>query len=98
MKYEDLPRDGKGDVIAEEVEFPVEIPLLRPVETGGKKLESITLREPEAVDIEVCWKLDGEMSRMIMLVSILGSLTPDGVRALKALDFMRVTRVVGAFL
>ena len=98
MKYEDLPRNGKGDVIPEEVEFPVEIPLLRPVETGGRKLEDLTLREPDAVDIELCWKADTEMSRMIILVSTLASLTPDDVRTLKAVDFMRVTRVVGAFL
>ncbi len=98
MKYEDIPRDGDGEVIAEKVEFPLEIPLLRPVETNGRKLESITLREPEAVDVELCWKVPSEMSRMILLLSTLASLAPDDVRALKSLDFMRVAQVIGAFL
>ena len=98
MKFEDLPRDGAGDVIAEEVEFPLEIDLLRPVETGGRKIESLTLREPVAVDIELCWKRSGEMTRMIHLVAALAEVSPDEVRDLKAVDFMRTVQVVGAFL
>ena len=98
MKYDELPRDGDGGVIPEGVEFPVEIPLLRPVEADGAKLESISLREPVAVDIELCWKAGGEMSRMIHLVAMLADTAPNTVRGLKAVDFMRATRVVGAFL
>ena len=98
MKFEDLPRDGAGDVIAEDVEFPLEIDLLRPVEAGGRKIESLTLREPCAVDIELCWKRSGEMTRMIHLVAALSEASPDEVRDLKAVDFMRTVQAVGAFL
>lgn len=97
-KYEDLPRDGAGDIIAEKVEWPVEIPLLKPVEAGGRKLESVTLREPSALDIEMSWKDSGEMTRMVHLAATLAELSPDEVRALKSIDFMRVVQVVGAFL
>lgn len=34
-KYEDLPRDEHAGVIAEKIDFPVELDLLRPVEAGG---------------------------------------------------------------
>lgn len=98
MKYEDLPRDGAGDIIAEEVEWPVEIGLLRPVEVDGRKLESATLREPSALDVEMAWRHSGEMTRMVHLAASLAELSPDEVRALKSIDFMRVVQVVGAFL
>ena len=98
MKYEDLPRDGAGEVIADKIEFPVEIDLLRPVEVGGRKLESVSLREPTALDIELCWKHRGEVTRLIHLVASLAELAPDEVRALKAADFLRVTQAAGAFL
>ena len=98
MKYEELPRDGEGDVIPEGVEFPVEIPLLRPVEENGARLEELSLREPSARDIELCWKAGGEIPRMIHLVAILADMTPGAVRSLKALDFMRASRVISAFL
>jgi len=103
MKYEDLPRDEAGEVIAEKIAFPVEIDLLRPVpaaanEAGGRKLESVSLREPTALDIELCWKHPGEVTRLIHLVSSLAELAPSEVRALKAADFLRVTQAAGAFL
>lgn len=98
MKYQELPRDGDGGVIPEKVEWPVEIELLRPVEQDGQKLESLSLREPTAVDIELCWKAGGEIPRMIHLLAQLGDLSPEQVRSMKAVDFMRATRVAGAFL
>ncbi|MXY70199.1 MAG: phage tail assembly protein [Acidobacteriia bacterium] len=97
-KYEDLPRDGKGGLVAESIEFPVEIPLLRPVEVGGRKLESVSLREPTALDIEMCWKHPGEITRMVNLLASLAELAPDEVRALKAADFARAAEAAGAFL
>lgn len=99
MKYEDVPRDGAGEVIAAEVEFPVEVDLLRPVEVGGRKLESLSLqREPTALDLELCFRRDGDMTRMIHLVANLAELAPDEVRSLKAVDFTRLAQVAGAFL
>ncbi len=97
-KYDDLPRDEAGDIIAEKVVWPVEIQLLRPVEAGGSKLESVSLREPSALDVEMAWKHSGEMTRMVHLAATLAELSPDEVRALKSIDFMRVVQVVGAFL
>lgn len=97
-KYEDLPRDGEGGLDAESIEFPVEISLLRPIEAGGRKIESISLREPSALDVELCWKRDGEMTRMVYLLASLAELSPDEVRALKSVDFMRAAKVAGAFL
>ena len=98
MKFKELPRDGDGRIVAEKVEFPVEIGLLRPVEVNGRKIESITLREPTATDIELCWKAGGEVSRMIHLAAQTAGLAPDEVRALKAIDFMRASRLLGSFL
>lgn len=98
MKYEDLPRDGAGGIVPEKVEWPVQIALLRPVEQDGEKLESLDLREPTAVDIELCWGAGGEIPRVIHLLAQLGSVSPEQVRSLKAVDFMRATRLVGAFL
>jgi hypothetical protein len=98
MQFDELPRDNAGDIIPERVEWPVEIPLLKPVETGGRKLESITLREPGALDVEACWKNSGEMTRMVHLAATLAELSPDEVRALKSIDFMRAVQVIGAFL
>lgn len=98
MKFEDLPRDEAGDVVAEKIEFPVELGLLRPVEAGGRKLESLTLREPTAADIELCWKQGSDVARMIYLLAFVAELAPDEVRQLKAVDFTRASGVVGAFL
>ncbi|MDE0109895.1 MAG: phage tail assembly protein [Bryobacterales bacterium] len=97
-KYEDLPRNESGGVIAEKIEFPVELGLLRPVEAGGRKLESLSLREPTALDIELCWKHPGEITRMVHLLASLAELSPDEVRALKAADFARAAEAAGAFL
>lgn len=97
-KYEDLPRDGDGSIAVADVEFPIEIELLRPVETDGRKIESITLREPCGLDVELCWRRDGEMTRMVHLAAALAELTPDEVRTLKSVDFMRAAKVLGAFL
>ena len=93
-----IARDGDGAIDAERVEWPVEIPLLRTIETGKRTIETVTLREPRALDIETCWKRSGEMTRMVHLVSTLAEMSPDEVRRLKSVDFMRAVRVVGAFL
>lgn len=98
MKYEDLPRDEAGAIVPEAVEWPVEIDLLRPAEAGGEKLESLCLREPSAIDIEACWTAGGEIPRMIHLLAQLGGVSTDQIRSMKALDFMRASRVAGAFL
>ncbi|MDE0625479.1 MAG: phage tail assembly protein [Bryobacterales bacterium] len=98
MKFEDLPRDGVGGVVIEEVEFPVEIPLLRPVEADGAKLESVTLREPTAADIELCHRHGHDATRMVHLLAMLGDLSPGQVRALKGVDFMRASKLVSDFL
>ncbi len=97
-KFEDLPRDRDGSVNAGKVKFPVEIELLRPVEVGGRKIESLTLREPTALDLEQSYRHDSEMTRMIHMLSSLAELAPGEVRALKALDFSRAAKLVAAFL
>ncbi len=97
-KYEDLPRDGNGDIDPAKVEFPVEIPLLRPLEDEDRKIASVTLREPVATDVELCWNHAGEMTRMVHLLANLAELSPAEVRSLKSVDFMRAAGVAGAFL
>ena len=99
MNYKNLPRTGSGDIDTGKVAWPVEIDLLRPVETGGERLERVTLREPEAIDIETAWnRSPSEATRMVHLVALLAGLKPAAVRKLKAADFMRASRLVGAFL
>ena len=99
-KYEDLPRDGDGVIIIEKVEWPVGIDLKRPVEDShGETITHLELREPTAADIETAWNAGrGEATRMVRLVSVLAMLKPDDVRRLKAIDFMRAAKTVGAFL
>lgn len=97
-KYEDLPCDGNGDIDPYAVEFPVEIPLLRPVEAEGRKLESLSLRAPTALDLELCWKHGNEITRVIHLLASLAELAPDEVRALGAADFARAAEAAGASL
>lgn len=97
-KYEDLPRNGAGEIVAEEVGFPVEIGLKRPVELDGRTLESITVREPYAADIELCFRSESEGTRMVLLLATLADLEPAEVRLLTAVDFMRASRLVGSFL
>lgn len=97
-KFEDLPRGEDGAVDAEQVKFPVEITLLRPVEVGGRKIESLTLREPTALDIEQSYRHRIEATRMVHMLSSIAELAPAEVRALKSLDFSRAARLVAAFL
>lgn len=97
-KYGDLPVDDAGDLLIEEVEFPVEITLLRPVEADGAELKAITLREPTGGDIELACRHASEATRMVHLVAMTGDVSPDQVRALKGVDFMRLSRLVGDFL
>lgn len=98
MKFADLPRDDAGDLIADRIEFPIEVDLQRPVEAGGRKLESLSLREPTALDIELCWKHGSEITRAIHLLASLAEIGPDEVRALKAADFTRAAEAASAFL
>lgn len=97
-KFEDLPRDEDGAVLAEEVKFPVRVTLLRPVEAEGRTIEALTLREPTALDIEQAYGHDLEATRMIHMLSSLAELAPGEVRALKSLDFSRAAKLVAAFL
>ena len=98
MKFEDLPRDGDGNVIPDQVEWPLEYALVRPVESGGRKIEEVTLREPDTTDLELSWKAKSEVGRMIVLIATIGSLSPEDVRAFKAIDFTRLAKAVGDFL
>ncbi len=99
MKYEDLSRDGAGDVIAGKVKFPVEIGLLRPVAVAGAEIESLTLQqEPTVLDLELCRKTGSEITRMVHLLASLAELSPDEVRALKAADCAGSAEAAGAFL
>ena len=99
-KYEDLPRDGEGSVVFDEIKWPVALEMKRPVKDSyGETVASVELREPDAADIETAWNAGrGEATRMVHLVAALAGRKPDDVRRLKAVDFMRAAQVVGAFL
>ena len=95
---DDLPRSENGEVVAEEVKFPIEIKLLRPVEVGGRKIGSLTLREPTALDIEQSYRHRIEGTRMVHMLSLIAELAPGEVRVLKSLDFSRAAKLVAVSL
>jgi len=65
MKFEELPRNKKGEVFAGKVDFPIETALMRPVEAHGREIRSLALPEPTALDIEEMYQHDSEATRMV---------------------------------
>ena len=98
MTFNELPRDGNGDVTAEKIRFPIEIDLLRPTMTDARKVRPVALREPAAGNLERCYRHASEATSMVHLQSDLAELAPDKVRCLKALDFRPISEVAGASL
>ena len=94
MKYKDLPRDEFDKIQADEVEFPVEYTLLRPI---GQQ-EQVEMREPTVLDLELSRKKKNEMESGITMMSNLLELTPEQVRQMSTRDYSRLSEVIGAFL
>ena len=91
MRFEELPRDARGKVIAAEVRFPVDFDLLSPVELDGRTIGRLELREPTAAELEIANKEPNGTATAIRLVSFSAGLPPDGIRAMGLRDYLRLS-------
>ena len=97
-KYEDLPRDEAGDIIARDVKFPIGIDLVTPIETGGLTVSELSVREPTVGDIELANKEETGLGRMIRMITLVASLSPEQSRAMGSRDYTRTQETLEAFL
>ena len=98
MKFEDLPRDDKGDIEPLKAEFPVEFDLSTPIEADGRKLESLSIREPTIRDVEIADQEKTGLARMLRVVSLVAEVSPGALRALGTRDYVRLQEMLGSFL
>ena len=96
MKFEDIPRDERGRVIADEVRFPVTYPLLTPLESEARAepLAELEIREPKAAEIEAANKERTSTATVMRLVSLAAGLSMDEVRELGLRDYQRLTALL----
>lgn len=96
MHYKDLPRDGRGKVVAEGVRFPVQYPLLTPLESQSRPepLAELEVREPLAGEVEIANKEQTGTATVIRLVSLATSLSTDEVRSLGLRDYNRLSSLL----
>lgn len=97
-KYEDLPRDEQGNIEPLKVEFPIEFRLSTPIEPAGRKLDSLTAREPTVRDVEIADKEKTGLGRMLRLISLVAEVSPDDLRGLGTRDYTRLQELLGCFL
>ena len=97
-KYEDLPRDEAGDIVAGDVAFPIEIALATPIEKGGLAVSQLSVREPTVADIEIANKETTGLGRAIRMITLVASLSPGEARAMGSRDYVRVQETLEAFL
>ena len=74
-----------------------EITLSYPVEADGETITSITLRRPTFGDAERFSKEKDKMKSAVLMITTLGNVSPDAVRALDIEDFAAVSEAVEGF-
>ena len=98
MKYEDLPRDGKGKIIAKGIEFPVRFGLLAPFRDGETEIGMLELREPTLGDIEISAKAKGALAATRRMIALASGVDEDTLKKLGARDYGRINGVLDSFL
>ena len=96
--YDDLPRNEAGDLLADQVVFPVGYKLISPITVDGAELTAISVREPTVRDMEAAYQEKGDLVRSRRMLSLLVDMTPENVRDLGTRDFGRLSGLVAAFL
>ena len=97
-KYEDLPRDEEGDIIAREVEFPIQLQLASPITADGRTVKGLVVREPTVGDIEVANHEKNGLARMIRMVTLVAELSPDEARRMGSRDYVTLQGLLENFL
>ena len=97
MKYRELPRDEQGDILAEEIRFPVEVPLLKPVKADEGTRSVLQVEEPLVRDIEIANREKTRVGAGIVLIALVSDLTPEQARGMGSRDFKRLSELVGSF-
>ena len=97
-KYEDLPRDEAGDIIARQVEFPIEVGLASPIALGGREVARLSVREPKVGDIEVANKEKNGLARMIRMITLVAELSPGEVSEMGSRDYVLLQDLLEVFL
>ena len=93
MSHGDLARNGEDDVIAGDVEFSVRYEILRAFEAHCETVAEISGRDPK-----VAFRKKGDVSRLVRTVSAVSAVSPQDVKAMSALDFGRLAKLVRALL
>ena len=97
-KYEDLPRDEAGDIIAREVEFPIDVELASPIALDGREVARLSVREPKVRDIEAANKEKSGLARMTRMITLVADLSPGEASAMGSRDYVLVQDLLEVFL
>ena len=98
MKYSEMPRDGEGKIIGEDLEFPVEIPLLKPLGDGDDAVTSVLLREVTVADMEIVSAVKGVVKGTRRLIALVAGVDEDTLKSLGGRDYRRINEVLDSFL
>ena len=76
----------------------VTIELKYPVEAGGEKISSVTLRPITVRDLKAVDGIEGDVTKTAALIGNLSELAPEQVDALDGADFAELSDAVSRFL
>ena len=97
--YKDLPRDKEtGDLLIDQVVFPIHNTLLKPITVDGQKIEKVTVLEPTVLDIETSNQEATELDKTKRILAQVMELKPDDIKQFGSRDFTRLSGLVAAFL
>jgi len=97
--YKDLPRNKEtGDILIDQVVFPIHDTLLRPITVDGQKIEKVTVLEPTVLDIETSNQEATELDKTKRILAQVMELKPDDIKQFGSRDFSRLSELVAAFL
>lgn len=97
-KHEDLPRDEAGDIIARQVEFPIDVELASPIALDGREVTRLSVRELKVGDIEVANKEQNGLARMIWMITLVAELSPGEVSKMGSRDYVLLQDLLEVFL
>ena len=97
--YKDLPRNKEtGDLLIDQVVFPIHDTLLKPITVDGQKIEKVTVLEPTVLDIETSNQEATELDKTKRILAQVMELKPDDIKQFGSRDFTRLSGLVAAFL
>ena len=76
-----------------DIEFPIVVPLSKPVEHGGKTYSQVTIdREPEIGDLAAMDPFEGQVMKSVALIASLADMPVPAVKKIRARDFAVVSK------